>query len=323
MLRIDAESNDMHGGHIPRNTRLTLSAVDIVQPYVCLSTASSLLSLATTGRPSPATSRGLAWYAGGGVYVDRTWLSWHPSDASLALLSPEAWEGYVLTSLAQPQPPVTPHTSSWTLESENKGHGVESLEAGFPASGILSGAARWTWTNPLDVSSGHIFTVDALSVPPLESVTSAARLLKSRHGLRGGYARRSGSVVEVELLLVAWAEVDQSWGAKGQGHPTTVTSSRRHLDEGVNGTADGTRTLTISGEPFPPQTHLANARTNPDWQVKNDKGEVKVQGRKFWPSDPIMVTVQYPVNGPASSATVEVKSAVTECAWWKRGKRSS
>jgi hypothetical protein len=89
--------------------------------------------------------------------------------------------------------------------------------------------------------------------------------------------------------LVAWARVDSHWAVK---HP-------------------------LSSPPeLSPQTHLANARTNPDWnyvgsntnpasKTTSSAGGVsglrsalhgrprEVRGRLYWPSDPIIVAVRY------------------------------
>lgn len=66
-------------GHVQRNIRLSLSAIDLVQPYVCL----SRLTAQTT---TPVSSMGgiqLSWYVGGGHHVDRTWVSLHSSPLQL------------------------------------------------------------------------------------------------------------------------------------------------------------------------------------------------------------------------------------------------
>jgi hypothetical protein len=64
------QMNNSFNGHIPRNVRLSLAAVDMVEPYVCVS------SVAFEGAGS-ADTQGLRinWTVGGAVIVDSTWLS--------------------------------------------------------------------------------------------------------------------------------------------------------------------------------------------------------------------------------------------------------
>ena len=107
--------------------------------------------------------------------------------------------------------------------------------------------------------------------------------------------------------VVAWSEVDSSWGKEKQG-------------EGAD----------------TPQSYLSNARTNPQWLSSQSKqknvpsnlhnAEVKsgvrkeydavrsreVRGRKVWPSDPMIIEVM-------KDGRVLLRSSVLECAWWKRG----
>jgi hypothetical protein len=65
-------------GHVPRNSRLSLTAIDSVQPYLCFSTVTL-----TPLSPSSSPSLSVAWYVGGGFKVKATWLSWHVAPAEL------------------------------------------------------------------------------------------------------------------------------------------------------------------------------------------------------------------------------------------------
>ena len=60
-------------GHVQRNIRLSLSAIDLAQPYVCFSD----LSVESTSGGSHKLSA--SWYVGGGHSVNATWLSLHAS----------------------------------------------------------------------------------------------------------------------------------------------------------------------------------------------------------------------------------------------------
>ena len=70
MLDVHSPSN----GHVPRNTRLGLLAIDIVQPYTCivgLSMEQKVVDNKVTYQMD------VKWTAGGGMKVDATWLSLH------------------------------------------------------------------------------------------------------------------------------------------------------------------------------------------------------------------------------------------------------
>ena len=107
--------------------------------------------------------------------------------------------------------------------------------------------------------------------------------------------------------VVAWSEVDSTWGKEKQGHGADT-----------------------------PQSYLSNARTNPDWlstqsvhknapsnlrtsavksEVRKEYDSVKsreVRGRRLWPSDPVIIEVM-------ADGQVLLQSTVLDCAWWRRG----
>jgi len=66
------DSTAPQNGHIPRNVRLSLAAIDLVQPYVCINKVGVTAAAATAGKGVY-----VEWYVGGAVTVDRTFLSWH------------------------------------------------------------------------------------------------------------------------------------------------------------------------------------------------------------------------------------------------------
>jgi hypothetical protein len=78
-----------------------------------------------------------------------------------------------------------------------------------------------------------------------------------------------------QIAVFAYAMLDQSWGR--------------------------TDANTTVNPPLPPQSHLVNARTNPDW--KHEYVNQIVQGRKYWFSTPLTVVV------------AEGKNKVLELAW--------
>jgi hypothetical protein len=70
-------------GHVSRNIRLALSAIDLVQPYACVSSARLVRTAAPSRRlvkdNAGVSGVDVSWYVGGGLKVDATWLSWHNS----------------------------------------------------------------------------------------------------------------------------------------------------------------------------------------------------------------------------------------------------
>lgn len=84
--------NGQENGHIPRNIRLGLMAIDSLEPYVCMSQ-----TRLTTNNVSASTSQSflhLKWYVGGAHTVDKTFLtlSRAPSAAQLVSLG---WSHYM------------------------------------------------------------------------------------------------------------------------------------------------------------------------------------------------------------------------------------
>ena len=69
-----------------------------------------------------------------------------------------------------------------------------------------------------------------------------------------------------------------------------------------------------------PQSHVSNARTNLAWKETTSEnrrsGGREVRGRKFWPSDPVLIRV-------SDAGDVEVISFVADCAWWTREYKKS
>jgi len=287
VLNNTQQNNNEFGGHVPRNTRLVLNAIDTSQPYVCISPNSTFITQFQEGihnKPLRRRAKGtksktkrrypfsFSWYVGGAFTVNRTWLAWHQNTDEPTTIPPEAWEEK-MDSLIPPDPPTSHHSSIWEAPSDDS-----SL-----ASGFLSGPGRWLWNNPLNPSSGHIFTVDSLSLPQ-------SRRQKPQKSFKRGKVE--------SWWLVAWAEVDISWGSEGQGYPK----------------------YTADGEAFPPQSHLSSARTDSEWTAINDLGVIKVRGRRYWPSDPVVVDIKYSGKKYQKSRIVGVRSHVVNCAWWDRYK---
>lgn len=308
---LDYDTSQQYGGHVSRNTRLSLVGIDTVQPYVCFAKVAS--------SPSPHTLS-VSWYVGGGFEVKSTWISWHipPSHLMSRLLTisdssefSEILEQFV-HSVSPPSPPILGH-EKWIPQNK---------AARFHASGWFSGPARWKWKNPFDYNEG-LFEVHEVHLPfnisqfhkrdrrSAKSRRYSLELNTSHHQS----SPRSLSEIdnhEITLLLVAWAEVDSDWGTPGQGYPATL-SDPKHI-----------RARRLRAQ-FPPQSHLSHARSNPDWKVVNALGETKILGRRYFPSDPVVVKVAAKEGQHRMShfmTNVEIQSSVHHCASWSRRKGS-
>jgi hypothetical protein len=331
------DPNSPENGHVPRNVRLSLAAIDMVQPYVCLSKVATRreanggtklarrhlqLELVETKRPveehsndetvsnhrfdertvstesnnatslntrgvlrgaleipaaQAATSRigaiEVEWYVGGAQTVDCTFLAWHKapvqSDGNISTVN---WSAY-LSSLDTPD--QLERFSKHCRRSAKEFSAAGTLLASFPvvASAPQTGMSRWYASN---ASTGD-------SSATGDDLYAASDPLNPKSRFRASVSLSSGGsrFSPGRYLLVTWAMVDQNFGSPKQGYPVDAV----------------------------PQSHLANARTNPAYHKK--VGDRAVLGRVFWPSDPVAVVV-------AENGTVWVESAVTHCAWWDR-----
>jgi hypothetical protein len=76
-------SSSSSNGHIPRNVRLALAAIDILQPYVCIRSV----------RESPGRNRlTISWSVGGVSSVDGTWLALHVANEEHATNLPHNFQ---------------------------------------------------------------------------------------------------------------------------------------------------------------------------------------------------------------------------------------
>lgn len=331
------DPNAPQNGHIPRNVRLTLAAIDMVQPYVCLSRIAVTPAGSRRGQergsrqgaralqeqlpvsgtaadgPVPGTlsnatgtgvsTRGLVrkalegrmgssgpptqridvdWYVGGGRTVDCTFLAWHRVPAVLRrgrdgeTISTENWSAY-LSSLDSPS--QTERFKAFCTGSAESPEATATSGASanvFPllAAAPQIGKSRWYGNSKDNTQSAPardgMYAADDSLAPKSRFHASVMPSLPGTAGIPFPPGR---------YLLVTWAMVDQDFGAPQQGYPVEAT----------------------------PQSHLANARTNPAY--RKQVGDRVVEGRVFWPSDPVAILV-------GEDGSVSVESAAMHCAWW-------
>jgi hypothetical protein len=285
---------------------------------------------------------------GGSEVVDSTWLSWHHSPLSIEGSGQDrggvaAHKRRVLqrnrklrgrTGAKRSDSNDKPASPSPSSKQQQEGSGINSAHSGPDWASAISrrdvvylntDSADWTrilnMLNPHHVpddlnnrgsqtsisgsnhsspvySGGTIWSLGSSSftttfeVPRRPMTTSVYVLLPDDpHGAFAPTSNASSVTIESASVywLVAWARVDSHWAAK---HPLSSPSE------------------------MPPQTHLANARTNPDWNyvgfntnpassktassssVSGLRSALhgrprEVRGRLYWPSDPVVVAVKY------------------------------
>ena len=241
------------GGHIPRNARLALAAVDFAQPYVCLQSLDGQAGGSLKAR----------WMVGGASTVSSTFLSLHapPAQAKqvMAGLNKGGWT-QLLRALVQPTAAFQAVDGQRDAATFAPGAEVYRVPSG---GGGSSGAGRW--------KAKDFMAPDSFDA-----------------SLGGQGAGGVSGLPDGTYWAVAWARVDERWGAEHQGSPQWQT----------------------------PQTHASLLRTDPSYRVELDsrlRGPLVkrvVQGRLYWPSDPMVLTVK---GGRAT-----VVSSVLQCAWWHR-----
>ncbi len=318
---------------MPRNVRLSLAAIDMVQPYVCLShvgltshsksapTASHRKLEVNMGQAvdvsevqrnhqnrsahfvaksnptievrTPTADLDIEWYVGGAHRVDCTFLAWHlaPSPA-LPKNAHANWSKY-LASLDSAASLETFDTACHRAGKKSDDNNLRRESASAPtaasfpvvASKSFNGTARWTKSTSESALVGQQSDTDNLAQVGNTVAFAADDPMRPLTSYRSTTAPRHAHSHEVfapgRYWLVAWSLVDQQYGAAGQGYPVEST----------------------------PQSHLSNVRTNPAW--RKTAGHRIIQGRLYWPSDPVEVVVH--ANG-----SYHVASTVTHCAWWDR-----
>lgn len=243
----------------------------------------------------------LEWYVGGSRNVNRTFLSWHLpithhhsssdmfncgsplSDYSNyhdTLLSKEAVEIFESNN-NQDVNKILEHFELIVKKNNIKvADSSANLKLLFPivATNDFSGSSRWFNNDNRLSDIIHPSVLFNASIRPTFQMYITNDKSKKQQEV---------NLLNNEIVLfppgrywlVAWTVVDQSYGNKGQGYPFDSY----------------------------PQSHLANARTNTNWNKQN--GDKIVKGRKYWPSDPISVVVR-------EDMTYSIETQILHCAWW-------
>jgi hypothetical protein len=219
--------NGAGNGHISRNLRLSLLAIELVQPWLSIRQVNDLLlteDIVPLQEPAqdasqrreqcqtmkrvrvPANSRKVVieWQVGGSLQVDRTnvwYAKW--SDVS---------EQMLVDCINQPALNVVEGMLQGTAITDTSGV-TQFSSKGTTKNGIFAASIDVSMFQPTDV-----------------------------------------------IVVLAMARVDQAWANSKDPHVPDV----------------------------PPQSHIVNARTNPDWHHEKPDGKV-IQGRLDWFSQPLTI----------------------------------
>jgi hypothetical protein len=234
-------------GHVPRNIRMSLLAMDIVEPYVWLTTVNDtalsedVVPLQQRSVKSCRMERALSvsptadlssvkvdWKVGGALQVDQSIL-WYAK-----------WDTIPLSLLDCLSQPSTTDIQTWFQRGT--------------AVGATNGTTEFS---PAIQAAAFLATIDLSSFSPGD-----------------------------EIVVLASARVDQSWSQRPENFAPQL----------------------------PPQSHIANVRTNPLWYHESEQNII--QGRLDWFSLPFTIVIGERTVDPAgekqapSQATVRPVSII-------------
>lgn len=311
-LRI-LSTNSPQNGHIPRNVRINLLALDLLQPYVCFQdyslTTRPVSSSSTSSNHAPvlpnqqnSIALTIKWYVGGAFDVDESFLTLHKFHSfQPKVTSTEDFTNYLnyigndglLDTLVSNFKKKTADSNAGPVR-EHELHHKEMVY--MLSSSLHKGPTRWkkyeeyTKAHP---SEAHPTEQNNSSEPDKdESDPLAMNTIFQEKILLDPFlfsAKEKASHHKKHTFwIIAWAKVDSAFSEGKQGFP-------QHL---------------------PPQSHYANLRTNSHWLCEKVPGSRKeiapreCHGRRYWPSDFLELSY-FPQNNSLSIRSVK------ECAFWQ------
>lgn len=274
---ITAGTDSRSVGHVPRNVRLSLLAIDLVEPYAsihevagvvlphdllpsvprmprsCTATKVVRVPVASDNENRELTVR---YTVGGALTVDETrvlYARWDDLDSFFNGVD-QPTQGQLDRFFA-------------TLED-----GTKKFAPRVRLTEKKSGVTRWhpDWRDEKSDDEED------------EDGDDDDEYRRRNHGPRAPPGPVFSATVDVghfkegdKVAVIAYAVVDQDWGETVDG------------DDNNSNNNNSTR-------PFPPQTHVANARTNPAWRhelIDSDGNRRIVQGRTRWFSVPVTIQI--------------------------------
>ena len=317
------DNKSPENGHVPRNIRLSLMAVDVVEPYVCMLSTNRTRIIVKNGnnvkKPAATTTikdnnnttatdttgLSISWSVGGAFQVSSTWLAWHPvamSEEELSSLDGD-YTKYIRSLKAESGVRATTATKGpalWSLPTGDNSN-THQKQFGIPE-------------DPFGASFTAL--VSASRLPTQPSVMKKRSLEENR------LTNQKGALKPGRYWLVAWAEVDQSWGEPNQGMPERE-NPQSHLSNLRTNTSYTKHVSSTQNVQIKPSVLRGGGggEGRPDKLTSSLEKSIKgghldlfsrtVQGRKAWPSDAMVVDVD--ANGD-----MHIRHATYHCSWWNR-----
>lgn len=254
----------------------------------------------------------LSWSVGGVHTVDHSWVALHTAPAAAAAAS---WTHRDTRSYLHDHGPTTkdptaashlrrPDTQQSDIHSFHHHHHHPDGTLYAPLSFTHLTATRdkgYTHSTAGSVAPERLRAhKENEDINPLKPYLFSSQLKVTTTG--GSFAEISAStaastdsvkVPNGDYWVVMWTQVDSNWGGVKSYTSSPMTA---------------------------PQSHLANARSNGDWNRTYPQADSTtkrfhmpprtVLGHLYWPSDPIHITIGH------AQKPVTVTSAVMNCAWW-------
>ncbi len=243
--------NSLQNGHIPRNVRLTLSAIDLLQPYTCFQS----FHFNSHDNENYLNTQ---WYVGGGFEVSETFLALHSFSRAPVLQTTQDFTQY-LRFIA--------NDAALEKALEKTGDISQLGESKMKiVSSVMKGSTRWTFENLNNLSASTVSS-DAELLKPAKLFHGKISLQQHFFPLIKSFLSANTSMKErkFSFWLIAWSKVDIDFGRVGQGYPSHLPPQSHYSNIRTNSEWN----CSYVGK--------ENART--------------CQGRKYWPSDFIEIEV--------------------------------
>ena len=320
-------------GHVARNMRVALAAADCVQPYIFWSSpvvgaAASAASAAVAAKATPAklaaaTAAGavgleilwrwgappagggegggaapataeisLGWRVGGAFVVDETRLLWAPLTALPAAAKASSSQGDDGTAAVGTDFNRDQAAAAQLLAAAGVGGAARN---GAGASAVQQGAAMWS-----DVAAEP----DEYRSHPTGAAAAAESTSEGGWGMGGGAAPRTGTVFEASAVLQAPAP---NAAADTRAVVISAATVDAHWGRWWGRATDGRKKAHRPAPDMAPQSHVANARTNPTWAEVAEGGGSVVKGRRRWFGAPLTVQLRV-LQAPRCTAGCTAKT---------------
>ena len=219
-----------NNGHVPRNTRLALTAIDVVQPYVCFEKIDTKYVSATN-----SLDVDLTWMVGGAFHVENTFVELVKAPMNYIEKEKQNNFNYYLELLDS------------YVSTNNNGRRLRDRDTfnrrltpkKIPA---YSESGDGKWANVLSGRNTSYFhnTVKLTTSTNTDGDGSAITLQPG------------------EYWLIAWTEVDKDWGASSQGFPKDKQPQSHLANARTNsGWSSSNNGRQIKGRQLWPSEHVA------------------------------------------------------------------